>query len=168
VGQEIDALIRQLDEAKFYAFTRFFADTSRRWFFSGQGRSGLVAQMVAMRFMHLGYEVHVVGEASAPSIRKGDGLLIVSGSGETPVSLAFARLAREEGATIAVVTAQEKSCLAGMGDHVFSLLASDSIQFGGSLFEQSALLLLDAVILALAKDMPNAYEIMRYRHTNMQ
>lgn len=28
--------------------------TGMRWFFSGQGRSGLVAQTVSMRFMHLG------------------------------------------------------------------------------------------------------------------
>jgi len=168
VGQEIDTLIRQLDETKFHAFIRVFEDRSRPWFFSGQGRSGLVAQMAAMRFMHLGYKTHFVGEVSAPSIREGNGLLIVSGSGETPISCSFASLAKQEGATVGVVTAQEKSRLAKMGDYVLSLPASGSIQFGGSLFEQSALLLMDSIILALAGNVENAYEIMHYRHTNMQ
>ena len=44
-----------------------FADPGQRWFFSGQGRSGLSAQMAAMRFMHIGRTVHFVGEVSAPS-----------------------------------------------------------------------------------------------------
>ncbi len=50
--------------------------------------------MAAMRFMHMGREAHVVGEATAPSIRAGDGLVIVSGSGETAVSVNFARIAK--------------------------------------------------------------------------
>jgi len=116
----------------------------------------------------LGYKTHFVGEVSAPSIRKDDGLLIVSGSGETPISCSFAHLAKQEGATIAVVTAQEKSRLAKMGDHVLPLPVSGSIQFGGSLFEQSALLLLDSIVLTLAENVANAYEVMHYRHTNMQ
>jgi 6-phospho-3-hexuloisomerase len=56
-----------------------FADRTRRWFCSGQGRSGLVAQMVAMRLMHVGFDVHAVGEPTAPSIREGDGLVMISG-----------------------------------------------------------------------------------------
>jgi len=168
VGREIDNLLKCIDKEKFFAFMRVFEDRSRQWFFSGQGRSGLVAQMAAMRFMHLGYKTHFVGEVSAPSIRKGNGLLIISGSGETPISCSFARLAQEEGATVGVVTAKTNSRLAKMGDHVLSLPVSDSVQFGGSLFEQSALLLMDSIILALAENVANAYEIMQYRHTNMQ
>ncbi len=43
-----------------------FADRSRRWFWSGQGRSGLVARMAAMRLMHVGFDAHAVGEATTP------------------------------------------------------------------------------------------------------
>lgn len=61
--------------------------TGMRWFFTGQGRSGLVAQMVAMRFMHLGLNTHFIGEASAPSIQLEDVLILISGSGATQVTL---------------------------------------------------------------------------------
>jgi 6-phospho-3-hexuloisomerase len=35
--------------------------------------------MAAMRFMHLGYTVHVVGETTTPAAGKDDVLLAVSG-----------------------------------------------------------------------------------------
>ena len=41
-------------------------------------------------------------------------------------------------------------------------------QFGGSLFEQSALLLLDAVILDVTARDPEAHAAMHARHTNLQ
>ena len=94
VGQEITDILQRIDPVSFFAGRRGFRDATRRWFFSGQGRSGLAAQMAAMRFMHMGRHAHFVGEVTAPSIRKGDGLLIVSGSGETAVSVNFGRIAK--------------------------------------------------------------------------
>ncbi|MBV8795115.1 MAG: SIS domain-containing protein, partial [Hyphomicrobiales bacterium] len=90
-----------MDARAFRLFVEVFRDERRRWFFSGQGRSGLVAEMAAMRFMHMGRFAHFVGEATAPSIRAGDGLVLVSGSGNTPVAIHFARIAKDEGAQIA-------------------------------------------------------------------
>jgi 6-phospho-3-hexuloisomerase len=39
--------------------------------------------MAAMRFMHLGYTVFIVGETNTPAILEGDLLLVASGSGTT-------------------------------------------------------------------------------------
>ena len=82
VRREIAETLDRVDAAALLRFADMFRDERRRWFFSGQGRSGLVAEMAAMRFMHLGRLAHFVGEATAPSIRAGDGLCLVSGSGE--------------------------------------------------------------------------------------
>jgi 6-phospho-3-hexuloisomerase len=41
-------------------------------------------------------------------------------------------------------------------------------QFGGSLFKQSALLLLDAVVLDVTAGDPQAYATMQDRHANLQ
>lgn len=62
-----------------------------------------------MHFMNLGRDVHVVGEPTAPSIRKGDGLVMVSGSGETPVSVSFARIAKGENAEVILLTHNRKA-----------------------------------------------------------
>lgn len=168
VGQEIAELLARIDADAFAKVVDAFGDPAQRWFFSGQGRSGLVAQMAAMRFMHIGRNVHYVGEVSAPSIRQGDALLVISGSGETPVSVGFARIAKAEGAKVATLTHKPKGTLAGIADIVLPVPVEATEQFGGSLFEQSCLLLLDGVVLGLAREMPDAHKIMLHRHTNLQ
>ena len=168
VGQEIADLLSRVDAEAFAQVVAAFTDKDQRWFFSGQGRSGLAAQMAAMRFMHIGRMVHFVGEVSAPSIRKGDGLLVISGSGETPVSVGFARIAKAEGARVVTLTHKPRGTLAGIADIVLPVPVETTEQFGGSLFEQSCLLLLDSVILSLAREMPDAHKIMLHRHTNLQ
>ncbi len=135
---------------------------------TGQGRSGLVAAMIAMRLMHLGLRAHVAAEATAPAVTADDLLLVVSGSGTTPVSLGFARIARDVGARVLVVTRVPDSPLAGLADATVRIPGSKpSEQPGGSLFEQSALLALDAVVLELADATPGAAELLRSRHTNL-
>jgi 6-phospho-3-hexuloisomerase len=168
VGQEIIDLLARIDPASFESLVRIFADQDRRWFFSGQGRSGLSAQMAAMRFMHIGRDAHLVGEVTAPSVRKDDGLLLISGSGETPVSLNFAQIAKQENALVVVLTRNPQSSIAQIADLVVPVPVESSEQFGGSLFEQASLILLDSVILGMIRGAPDTRETMRYRHTNMQ
>ncbi|MFF4214401.1 6-phospho-3-hexuloisomerase [Streptomyces sp. NPDC001796] len=168
VRHEVANLLQDVDENSFTAAVAELRTRGRRWFATGQGRSGLVASMTAMRLMHLGREVHVLGEATAPSVRAGDGLIVISGSGETPVSVHFARRAAELGARTLIVTANPASTLADLADIVLPVPKAATDQFGGSLFEQGALLILDAVVMELAADDGDAYEQMHARHTNMQ
>jgi len=168
VGREIAETLSQVDARAFERFVGIFRDERRRWFFSGQGRSGLVAEMAAMRFMHMGRPAHFVGEATAPSIRAGDGLCLVSGSGETAVSVHFAQIAKKEGAQIALITRAPDSTLAELADCVLHAPVEATRQFGGSLFEQASLVLLDAVVLELTQAEPDAHRAMLKRHTNLQ
>jgi 6-phospho-3-hexuloisomerase len=168
VGQEIIDLLGRIDAKAFSRVVRAFDDEARRWFFSGQGRSGLAAQMAAMRFMHLGRKAHFVGEATAPSIRAGDGLVIVSGSGETSVSVNFARIAKGESAEVVLLTHKPESTLARIADAVLVVPVETTRQFGGSLFEQVSLILLDSIVLELAGGAPDAYRRMHHRHANLQ
>jgi 6-phospho-3-hexuloisomerase len=168
VGCELTDLLDRVDPAQFDAFAREAAATGTRWFFTGQGRSGLAAQMAAMRFMHLGREAHVLGEATAPSVRRDDRLVVVSGSGSTPVSVAFARTAKAEGARVLLVTFSPDSPLAELADAALVAPVVSSQQLMGNLFEQSALVLLDAVAIAVAESDPEARAAMALRHTNMQ
>ncbi|HMB45107.1 MAG TPA: SIS domain-containing protein, partial [Candidatus Methanoperedens sp.] len=52
-------------------------------FLMGAGRSGLAAKAFAMRLMHLGFDVYVVGETTTPAVQPDDLVIAVSGSGET-------------------------------------------------------------------------------------
>jgi 6-phospho-3-hexuloisomerase len=168
VGREIAETLDRVDARAFERFVDIFRDERRRWFFSGQGRSGMVAQMAAMRFMHMGRTAHFVGEATAPSIRTGDGLCLVSGSGNTAVTVHFARIAREEGAELALITREPDSTLAKLASCVLHVPIGATQQFGGSRFEQTSLVLLDAIVLELMQAVPDPHRLMLSRHTNLQ
>jgi 6-phospho-3-hexuloisomerase len=168
VGREIRETLARVDARAFQLFVEVFRDERRRWFFSGQGRSGLVAEMAAMRFMHMGRFAHFVGEATAPSIRAGDGLVLVSGSGNTPVAIHFARIAKDEGAQIALITRERASALARLADSILHVPIEATQQFGGSLFEQTSLILLDAIVLELMQAVSDPHKLMLGRHTNLQ
>ncbi|GGM82580.1 SIS domain-containing protein [Dactylosporangium sucinum] len=168
VRDEITGVLSAVSPAQMAAAKAMLADRHRRWFCSGQGRSGLVAQMAAMRLMHVGFDAHAVGEATAPSISRGDGLVMISNSGETPVTLHFARLAAGFGAQVLALTSRPTSTLAGLANTVIHVQTTETGQFGGSLFELSALLLLDALILELTGNDTDAHATMRARHANLQ
>jgi 6-phospho-3-hexuloisomerase len=57
---------------------------------------------------------------------------------------------------------------AAIADAVVAVPAQNSTQFGGSLFEQASLIVLDAMVLDLTQDDPSAYEVMSRRHTNLE
>ncbi|WP_374727614.1 6-phospho-3-hexuloisomerase [Haloactinomyces albus] len=142
----------------------------------GTGRSGLALQMAAMRFMHLGLKTHVVGETTAPAIGSGDILVAASGSGSTKRVVQAAETARAQGANVVALTTTPESALAKIATEVLVIPAADkqdfdgttSTQYSGSLFEQSVLLLTDALFHALWRSSgTQARELWRL-HANLE
>jgi 6-phospho-3-hexuloisomerase len=167
IAAEVARVLASIDQTRIDAARELIVSTTGAITTTGQGRSGYVATMTAMRFMHLGLRAHAASEATAPALAAGDLLLVVSGSGATPVSLGFARVARSVGARVLVVTREPASPLAGLADLVVEIPATGSTQPGGSLFEQTALLALDAVVRDIAQTIPDAAALLRARHTNL-
>ena len=149
---------------------------------AGVGRSGLVSSCFAMRLVHLGIVAHVVGEATAPGLGRGDILVISSGSGRTRTVLAQADAAKARGARVAVVTAVGGSPVARAADVVvevpcppFAKPARGSssakvrtVQPGGALFEQSLLIFYDGLILDLADRLDWSPKMLKHRHANLE
>jgi len=121
-----------------------------RRFFTGQGRSGFVARMAAMRLMQLGGRAHVVGEATAPAFGEQDVLVVISASGATPTSLLHAQQAHALGGTVCCLTTDRTSPIALLSEPCVILSTEGSMQFRQVLFTQTALLLLDGLVFALA------------------
>lgn len=148
-------------------------DKASRIFVAGAGRSGLIAKFFAMRLMHGGYEVFVVGEIVTPSIRKGDLMIIISGSGETETMIAFAKRAKELGAEIALITTKSSSTIGDMANFVFQIGTPE--QYGkvlgmpmGTTFELSTLFFLEATISHVIHEKGIPEEEMRTRHANLE
>jgi 6-phospho-3-hexuloisomerase len=118
---------------------------ARAVYFDARGRSGLVARALAMRWMHLGLDVHVAGETVTPAIGPDDLLVCLSASGRTGGPLANARVARSQGARVGVLTGAPDSPLAAAADLVVAVPRVGSVQHAGSLFEQTCLVLGDAM-----------------------
>ncbi len=143
---------------------------ARRVFFDAQGRSGLVAQAIAMRWMHLGVTCYVTGETVTPAIGGGDLLVYVSASGRTSTTLAHAATARESGAQVAVLTATADSPLAGAADLAVLIPARTGVttaQHAGSLFEQACLIVGDVICAIFAEQRAIADHQLGRRHANL-
>jgi 6-phospho-3-hexuloisomerase len=149
---------------------------ARRVFVLGAGRSGLALRMTAMRLMHLGLEVHVVGEVTAPAIGAGDLLLVASGSGTTAAIVRAAETAATAGAAIVAMTTAAESPLAALSDVTVVIPAAQkqdhggllSAQFAGGLFEQTVLMAGDAMFHALWKASGSTAEELYRRHANLE
>jgi 6-phospho-3-hexuloisomerase len=141
---------------------------ARAVFVTGAGRSGLVGRCFAMRLMHLGLTAHFVGETVTPRLRRGDVLVATSGTGETAGTCAMARLAAEAGGRVVALTAAERSTLGSTAELVVLVPAGRSRQYGGSLFEQSALIALEAVAFMLQQQLGATAESMDARHANLE
>lgn len=142
---------------------------SKRIFFSGMGRSGNMVKALAIRFMHLGYDAYVAGDASTPSIEKGDLLIAVSSSAKTQVTLAHVETAKKNGAKVLLVTAMMEN--SNSSDYILCIPAKTKVpsaQHAGSLFEQSVLIAGDAIAayIKVEKRISSAY--MDKRHANLQ
>jgi len=144
---------------------------AKRVFLGGMGRSGLMMRAFAMRLMQLEVEVHVVGDTTTPSIRKGDLLILGSRYGRSGSLAHYVEIARREGARVAVVTMDKDTPLAKTADLVATIpvpAGGPSQQPLGTLFEQSLLVYLDAVVLLLKRLLHKTERAMSKRHTNLE
>jgi 6-phospho-3-hexuloisomerase len=146
-------------------------------FLYGQGRTGFMTRAFANRLMHLGINAHFVGDTTVPAIGKGDLCLVNSGTGKTRFVYHVAAAAKESGARLATITAHPEARIGRMADVVVVIPAPTkgeaagpigSTQPPGSLFEQAALLLMDAVVIALMERLDLSAETLAARHANIE
>jgi len=174
---EIASHLRRVREAVDFRSVGRVVDeivSRRRVFVYGAGRSGLVARCFAQRLMHIGVESYVVGETINPSVRRGDVVLIVSGSGETTSPVCIGRRARELGAFLVVLTAHPNSTLGRMADVVLvvpgktKLVERESYAPFTSLFDIAALSVLDSIASEIMGRLGVGEELISIRHANLE
>lgn len=150
-------------------------DKAKRIFITGAGRSGLVSRFFAMRLMHSGYKVYMVGEIVTPSIQAGDLFIVISGSGATETLLPLVRKAKSVGAQVAIISMKSKSPMAELADLVCPIGSGNENSFGivkgmpmGTVFELSTLIFLEAIVSKIVHDKGLTEEGMRAIHANLE
>ena len=158
-----------------------------RIFVMGAGRSGLVAKAFAMRLMHLGFTVYVVGETTTPAVRPGDVAVAISGSGETRSIADLGKIVKGIGSTLVTVTSKKESTLGKISDIVVLLPSKTKIDSdaGGCLeenmlggyknlpplgtsFEITSLIFLDSLVAQLISLTGASEAELKSRHTNIE
>jgi 6-phospho-3-hexuloisomerase len=146
-------------------------------FFVGVGRVLLSLQSIAKRLAHLGIQTYIVGQITEPAITEKDLLIVGSGSGETAFPLIIAKKAKQYHARVAHIGANPNSSMREYADLFIKIPVSTKLHLPGeipsiqpmtSLFEQSLLLLGDALALMMIReqniDMPSLWEY----HANLE
>ncbi|MCQ2738168.1 MAG: 6-phospho-3-hexuloisomerase [archaeon] len=160
---------------------------SKRIFVTGAGRSGLVGKAFAMRLMHLGFVVYVVGETTTPAIGANDCILAISGSGETSNIISAAKNAKKLGANVLAVTSYPESTLGKLADGKVVVKGRTKLEVDdkdylkrqihgnytmltplGTAFELTSLVFLDALVPELMEAMDVTEEDLKARHTNLE
>ncbi|MEM1668415.1 MAG: 6-phospho-3-hexuloisomerase, partial [Thermofilaceae archaeon] len=152
----------------------------------GAGRSGLVGKAFAMRLMHLGFNVYVLGETITPAVSKGDLVIAISGSGTTQIVVSVAEAAKKMGAYVLAVTSFPDSPLAKVSDHVVRIPGRTKVSkevdyfarqvLGiyeplaplGTLFEDAAMVFFDGVVVALMRALGVNEDYLMARHANIE
>ncbi len=156
---------------------------SKKIFLMGAGRSGLAARAFAMRLMHMGFDVHVVGEITAPAVQPEDLVIAVSGSGETTSIANLGAISKKIGSKLATITSNKDSTIGKISDVVVLIPGrpKEDIDYEdyqerrmigytqlaplGTVFEISALVFLDAVISELMVKTGASEAELKKRHT---
>lgn len=173
--REVSQSLSRVSETETDRFVREIGG-AKRIYISGVGRSGLVVKAFGQRLMHLGYEVHLADEITAPGISRGDILVACSGTGRTQLTLYMARKARAIGARVVGITADPGSPLAKYARLMIRIPAElrrgngarPSRQPGRSVFEQTLFLYLDSVILLLMRRLKIPGRRLARRHANLE
>jgi 6-phospho-3-hexuloisomerase len=140
----------------------------KRIVLAGAGRSRLVANMFAMRLMHCGKSVYLVGDVTTPSIQADDVLVVISNSGETQQLVGFVKKAKEVGAKVVVITSKVDSTIAVNSDTVLHINVAKNAFPLGTLFEMTVLTFLETCISYIIMKNDIDMNELKQRHANLE
>jgi 6-phospho-3-hexuloisomerase len=173
---ELQTALSAVDESSIAAFTEMLLGADKV-FVVGVGRVMLSLQAFVKRLNHIGIKAWYVGEVNEPAITERDLLIVASGSGESAVPVAIAKIAKEKGARIVHIGSNPRSSLKPLTDLFIRIPVKTKLglpdevpsrQIMTTLFDQSLLILGDAVALGIVQRKKiNVKELWQF-HANLE
>lgn len=168
----ISSNIGKVENQLIQQFLKSISRTNNAIFITGAGRSKLVGKFFAMRLMHLGKTVHIVGGLCTPSIQSNDILIVISGSGKTVSAVTTCKQAKEFGAFLILLTSNTASDLAKLANLTIPINTGThkGIEYApmGTVFETTALMFLEAFIGKYMLEHNLTEEQLKKRHANLE
>ncbi len=187
IMQSVRDSIGQLSPREVSRFLELLVkERSQRILVLGVGRSGLIGRSFAMRLMHLGFNVYVMGETITPAIGRGDLVIAISGSGTTKLAVTAAEISKEVGARVVAITSFPNSDLGQLADYVVQVrgrtkTAKERDYFTrqitgvheplaplGTIFEIACTIFLDSLIPELMNRLGKTEKQLRCRHATIE
>jgi 6-phospho-3-hexuloisomerase len=177
ISEEVTAVLSRVNPEQMKTFLDLIQGARKIALYAG-GREGLMIRALAMRLFHLGYDVSVVGDMTAPFLTNGDLLILSVGPGYVSTLEALRSVAQRDGATVVCLTAQPDGRTARAADKIVLLpaqtMADDSgakatsVLPMGSLYELVLFVFNEIVVLELLKRTGKTFGQARDRHTNLE
>ena len=177
IGAEVTGILTRVNLQQLENFLNSIQKARKIALYAG-GREGLMIRALAMRLFHLGYNVSVVGDMSAPFLTNGDLLILSVGPGYVSTVDALRSVAQRDKATVVCLTAQPEGKTPAAADQIVYLPAqtmaddtegkASSILPMGSLYELVLFVFSEIVVLELLKRTGKHFGEARDRHTNLE
>jgi 6-phospho-3-hexuloisomerase len=177
INEEVTAVLSRVDPEQMQTFLDLIQNARKIALYAG-GREGLMMRALAMRLFHLGYDVSIVGDMTAPFLTNGDLLILSVGPGYISTVDALRSVAQRDGATVVCLTAQPSGKTVLAADKIVYLpaqtMADDtggkatSILPMGSLYELVLFVFSEIIVLELLKRTGKSFGQARDRHTNLE
>ena len=177
INTELGEILPRIDQAEFDMFLDAIQSASKIALY-GVGREGLMIKALAMRLHHLGYDVSVVGDMTAPHLKTGDLLILSAGPGFFSTVDALRSVAQHDGAKVICITAQRQGRTPQACDGMVVLpaqtMADDqrtkatSVLPMGGLFELVMFVFGEISVLELLRRTGKSFGEARDRHTNLE
>ena len=183
IVQELADVLDHMDETQIDALVNLIAN-ARKVFFVGVGRVELALEAIAKRLAHLGVDTVMVGQITEPAICGQDLLIVGSGSGKTGFPLFIAGKAKSFGAKVARIGIVEDCPMKQYTDLFVHVPAAGKPGSGTkpsqqpltrpvphpntSLFEQSLLLVGDAIAMSMVRKRDIDLDSLWEYHANLE
>lgn len=179
----IDIVLKELElvfESSDFSQSGLFIDeilAADKIILFGAGRVGLIMKCFSIRLNHLGINSYFLGDSNVPKTGEKDLLIVGSGSGNTLTVTDVTELAITNKLTVISITANASSFIATNSKYIIKLntQTKSSINSGieskqpmTTLFEQSLLLTVDALVLMLIKSTGQTNQSLGMRHNNIE
>lgn len=158
-------LLREIDEKLIEKACNAIL-SAQNIFVYGVGRSGIIGRAFAMRLAQLGLKAYIVGETITPVVGNKDVVVLISGTGESQGTLLVEQISKRVNSKVISITASPNSTMARDSDYLIYVPVNKSSNLAplGTLFEISAMILLDSMIALLMNLKGETEEDLRRRH----
>ncbi len=173
---EVGSVLLQVDDKEVLRLVSAILK-AKRIVCCGAGRVGMATRAFAMRLKHLGHDAYFLGDSNVPAIKKGDMLLVSSGSGETQTIYDLVKIAHDHAAKVSLVTGDPDSRMGQLADTIVQIKAPSktkpvkgfkSKQPMTTLNEQCLWIFFDALVLKLMEQEGISDENMFTRHSILE